>query len=727
MPGLSPTNGLSAEGVQYADVGLVQGLSTVNSAAAAEANAAAIQAALNAGGLVQITQPGTYYVNDSVVTTDNSTVFIAAGVVIKKLANANRSIFTNSNANRAYTGSLPNISGVTILYADTQAAGSGTLSYTNSGQTLKWAAPNDSVGGAVSVGAGGVFKLASASAGRALYIRVSANYLPGADKSDLVKVSGTKGAQSCTCSLTSNVMTVTETAHGRAVGDSIDVRGLVTGTAGNGSWEIATVPSADTYTVNITASNFGAESAAVFGSKNIAIVGDGIIDGNGANQTAGAFNENYDILMRNVTNFRTQGLRFLNNQQRAISVYGCTNHTLQDHECTGTKVFCQWEGPGNRIVVRNIKSQGTDDLLAWTNTANTGTYSWNGGALGDFDNVVVSDIEAAGHLNMLKITGSAGYTFKSMTFSKLRGTITNAVAAIVDDTSSLTGGAANNLTFNDVDCTVGASGQDITVTMTGTIKNLNINGLRHNATGTCSVALGSGTTVNSCLINGHISVDAGETSSIVLSGGTVGVLAIDNFRYNLNASGAGGVYISAGTPSLLRFTNGHVTGANTKHLLSYEGTPANVMMDNIWAGTIADLVANGGGASTGTVIQISNFNGTPKFIAQLSRNCTLNLSNIAGTFSSLMVYAYGSTTLTLNANNITTTSTHLATDGTALVNVNGPSLKVDINTTKVNRTDGSVVYNTNSALGTLGAAGLVVCQGTAANSWKLLSDTTKTY
>jgi hypothetical protein len=47
-------------------------------------------------------------------------------------------------------------------------------------------------------------------------------------------------------------------------------------------------------------------------------------------------------------------------------------------------------------------------------------------------------------------------------------------------------------------------------------------------------------------------------------------------------------------------------------------------------------------------------------------------------------------------------------------------LRVDI--TAAARIDGSIIYNTNAAAGTLGAAGLVVGQGTAANSYKLMAN-----
>ncbi|TPQ28945.1 hypothetical protein [Methylomonas koyamae] len=56
---------------------------------------------------------------------------------------------------------------------------------------------------------------------------------------------------------------------------------------------------------------------------------------------------------------------------------------------------------------------------------------------------------------------------------------------------------------------------------------------------------------------------------------------------------------------------------------------------------------------------------------------------------------------------------------------NCADLQFDI--TQVARLNGSIFYNTNAAAGTLGQAGLVAGSGTAANSWKLLTDTTKAY
>lgn len=57
--------------------------------------------------------------------------------------------------------------------------------------------------------------------------------------------------------------------------------------------------------------------------------------------------------------------------------------------------------------------------------------------------------------------------------------------------------------------------------------------------------------------------------------------------------------------------------------------------------------------------------------------------------------------------------------------VDGTQMRCDASW--VDRTDGVMFYNTNAALGTLGAAGIVVGQGTAANSWHLLADPTLVY
>ncbi|WFP51429.1 hypothetical protein PL263_05210 [Methylomonas sp. EFPC3] len=60
-------------------------------------------------------------------------------------------------------------------------------------------------------------------------------------------------------------------------------------------------------------------------------------------------------------------------------------------------------------------------------------------------------------------------------------------------------------------------------------------------------------------------------------------------------------------------------------------------------------------------------------------------------------------------------------------NLYGNCADLQWDVTQIARVNGAILYNTNAAAGTLGQAGLVAGGGTGANSWKLLTDTTKAY
>lgn len=76
-------------------------LSTDNTTAAAPANTTAIQAALNAGGLVQITTPGQYRWNSTLTIYDRTTLVLGAGVELVAIPSSGPTFtgIQNSNAN----------------------------------------------------------------------------------------------------------------------------------------------------------------------------------------------------------------------------------------------------------------------------------------------------------------------------------------------------------------------------------------------------------------------------------------------------------------------------------------------------------------------------------------------------------------------------------------------------------------------------------------------------
>lgn len=95
--------GLMANGVPIDDGALVLIAASAGSSAAASANTASLQSALNAGGYVSITVPGVYFINQVLSIPSNTTIYIGAGVELKVADNANCGIFTNVAARAAGT------------------------------------------------------------------------------------------------------------------------------------------------------------------------------------------------------------------------------------------------------------------------------------------------------------------------------------------------------------------------------------------------------------------------------------------------------------------------------------------------------------------------------------------------------------------------------------------------------------------------------------------------
>ena len=107
--------GISVNGVNA--LPFVTGLSTANTAATATTNTAELQTAMNAGGLVQILTPGTFYINSTLTIYPNTNFVLARGVVLKLFAGSNCNMIRNrswSSARTAVTVLSTPDSGITI-------------------------------------------------------------------------------------------------------------------------------------------------------------------------------------------------------------------------------------------------------------------------------------------------------------------------------------------------------------------------------------------------------------------------------------------------------------------------------------------------------------------------------------------------------------------------------------------------------------------------------------
>ena len=268
-----PTNAAYSGGIAFDPVtgamfvsSSVGALSTANTTAAATANVTAIQAALTAGGLVQITTPGTYYTNDPLFYGPDTRLVLGAGVTIKSNATYGHTLLRMGNAD--FTGDALAADGVAIICAtDGTAVGTGTLTVQSAPARLTWAAPGDTAGSAVNVSAAdGRYSLASAN-GKNLHVSVARTSLP-ASGTYSVKVVATRGAVPVTWSRTSNVTTVTESAHTRWPGDCA----ILFGTNFIGQVYLATKASASTWTFTDSRSNTTG-SGEVYGIANVQVMG----------------------------------------------------------------------------------------------------------------------------------------------------------------------------------------------------------------------------------------------------------------------------------------------------------------------------------------------------------------------------------------------------------------------------------------------------------------------
>jgi hypothetical protein len=133
-------------------------------------------------------------------------------------------------------------------------------------------------------------------------------------------------------------------------------------------------------------------------------------------------------------------------------------------------------------------------------------------------------------------------------------------------------------------------------------------------------------------------------------------------------------------------------------------------------------VAGGGSVLTfyanGKVLQVAATGYVPRQ-SSFGAYTFLSNSGTGGAITMLKAFGYPNYTATLNwiASSTPGAGSSLYCDGH----------EINVDVTKIQRWDGAIVRNTNAAAGTLGVAGLVSCQGTAANSWSLLSDPTKKY
>lgn len=229
---------------------------------------------------------------------------------------------------------------------------------------------------------------------------------------------GAAGAAITSITTSGNIATVTRTAHGRAVGDWVSLEGAEQ-TGYNGIHLVATVPTADTYTVLLpvapAVSTATGTLIEVTPNKNISIIGGGRFTCSHTRTPLGNMN---DV---GVTFFRVVNLN-LEVGVDGHRKYGFGLANTRNVTCGNLPVnitygdgFHLW-GPVINVQLENLTGVSNDDIFAIT----LGEYSTYELVRGDAFGVNVRNISAKTAFAGIKFAGRAPYAVYDATFGKTR-------------------------------------------------------------------------------------------------------------------------------------------------------------------------------------------------------------------------------------------------------------------------------------------------------------------
>jgi len=306
-----------------------------------------------------------------------------------------------------------------------------------------------------------------------------------------------------------------------------------------------------------------------------------------------------------VGSYQNMGFRFnfiRKLQVRNLSVMRSSSyamHTLQSHDCTYSGLFirdtfsdgCHFDGMALNPLVENMRGQTGDDFVAFTNfqAVPAGVYayilppSWTPGRI---TNAVIRDIAPGGCKAAVKLALTAGWDFRGVSISGVKGFGDRAALSYVDDGVDLTGGGGSSLFLSDVNYTSKLASSAIAeVQTTGTLTDFTLEGISHNIPASIAVLIAG--PVNTVNLRGVKIASAMTVPFMRVNVANVGVI---NFSDVDGLSAAGGMLLT--------------TEGNTY-------TVSQVNIDNItWTSSSATgyvIYNNGGAAQELTELNVNNF------------------------------------------------------------------------------------------------------------------------
>lgn len=732
-----------------------------SASAAASVNTAAFQAAINRGGTISLTTPGTYNIDAPLLIGSDTRVQIAPGVTIRNNAANYGVMIRTGNAEFAHAATS---NGIAILAADTQTAGVGQILYQTAPARLSWKAPSDSSYGTpvdVSTSPGGKYTLESGAANKALHVAVATSVLAGSGGTYTVKVSGSRGAVSAALVRASGVVVATEVGHGRRSGDMIQIYG---DSAFAGTFVIE-VTGDDTYTYADARSAASSSGARAYGLRNISILATGATFDAGYGRLTGANNGvlSNAIVARNVSGLEIVGGRTIKTAKYGILVNACANYRVADWTRDLGSDTIHLTSPLLNGRVENVTANGGDNVVGIGTSDYAGQIYDLPSEVGfvDVENLLVRNITGINSSHdLVRFFGAAPGSMRNVTIDGVHGTFDSTATAavrVMTDTTLMNNGTAQTnierLTIRNVTAS-GANPslqlRQVYIDGAGTKDAISIDGVRLQSNGTVQRG---GIWINGVV--GKVDVSnlyqasaAFQGTGIVLgSSASLGELAVRNTRLStLNtvlstSHNAAVLYCDQNAAVIDKLVIDDVIMKDTSasgalpSMVYLTNQVKRITANNIEADGTANLIRLTGTVATTPKVNVSNVHGisggsgTNSNIIYSQAIGDFTVENVTGTFAFGVTINVASGTAKIRGSNVGAATygsgRFLDASGGATFNAHAPDGTALLS--QISRTVGNMVKS-STALGTIPAGALAVCDDTGTtNSWKAVHNTSLTY
>lgn len=729
------------------------------------------QAALNVGGLVVVTT--SFSTSKPLVIDDYTELYIPKGYTVTRAAGMNAPLVRNK-----YEGYLLNAADLSRTASATVIVADKNHTFSTGDKIIVGQCPTTAYNGVQTITVIDADHWSYTSGGSATDTGGGSTYY-----ATIIPVRETVAAANV--SGASNFVTVNTALASAKLkpGDNVWVGSDATDTNFVGEKIVASVIPGVSFTY-YSASASGNPTGNLLLSFNVGIKisGGGKLDGNAANQTApGTANtlgmRCNTVSMAMVSRFTVaDGTKITGAIYRAIGCFNCAKVDL-DFYADDTLVGAQFEGDAHNILIRKARGESVrwnstyskyqnDDFIAFTGTHYIGNAGYDNTTspygLGNFD-FDLWDVDPDNCKNGVKITGYSSVHFKGR-IRKVNGGAKNPVlisgtngatvglnagVCIMDDTAALTGAIVDFLEIGEVNVHdayasaavksvyINNSGANGTISIgyiddgadiaslvqvdqnTGSTQELVLPHQRQTydmATSTKPRYLFNSGTVKSIRYEDAVLIPptTGGAPTISLKSGFVYGELVLNGQYGGNADHSGVLINHAAAPAKIVFDD-FIPGATAygvSQTIYYPNTSAGTL--NVYA-TNTEISSNSfitdGGINIGAATfnyYFSGFKWTPGGNNLIQCNASASVHNVYG-----------------GANNVLPNQLFITGSGSQVINFYTESARLDItNNARLGKPMGAKAWNTNSALGTLAAAGPVISDGT---NWHAQWDTSKTY